>query len=223
MIWSLEGELCKLASTEALDDALVKLGLLNSVEDQFKLDAGNSSWRRVGAETYVFEFDVAKADSSHRYVIKACVAYGHPSVEGILHSWIERRQLLESNGVSTPRLYGWGHGILLEEFIPYELPIILAQKPVQSILQCLATTYGVVARLGFVPIELFAGLRSRGTDVVIIDFGEDLGPAGMTNTTSQNPFERLMLDLAANGVEITASDHDLMWVAFCRATEIRLQ
>lgn len=223
MAWTLNTELCKLAFVESVPMALCRLGLLDDVDEEFGLLLDEGGWQRGGAETYIFKFQVRKRAVNLNCILKACVAFHPKGIESILESWIERRHLLKSNGVSTPRLYGWGHGVLLEELIPYQMSTAVASGANSSILEELARTYGIVSRLGFAPVRLFEGLGSRGTDVVVIDVGEDLGPPEITNASGRRIFDLLLMDLTTNFCAITDARHDEMWTTFCRAANISLR
>ena len=85
---------------------------------------------------------------------------------------------MADRGVKTPVLYAWGQGELLEEDVPWSLLEAIARvgEVPESILLGLAKLAGIVASLGFLPVELFDDLRGHGDDVVMVDFGQDLGP-----------------------------------------------
>src|SRR5437868_4028465 len=124
--WTLEGELQKLSGVESTGRALLKLGLLGSEDERFDLIDSREGWYRAGAETYLYPFQVRKDHSEIALVLKACVAFSPATpLEQILQSWIERRKILAEHGVLMPKLYAWGHGEILEEYVPHTLREIL--------------------------------------------------------------------------------------------------
>jgi hypothetical protein len=177
--WSLEHELCQLSGEPTLTAALVKLGAISGTQARFSL-YGDSEWSRGGAETYLYRFWVHEdGNAINGYLVKACVAFSAgSSIDAILKAWIDRREQLARHGISTPRLLGYGSGILVEELVPYDFRSLILEKSEDeawSLILELATLAGVVSALHFRPTALFSDLRSRGNDVVMVDFGEDLG------------------------------------------------
>lgn len=178
--WSLEKELINLSGTSTLPEAMVALNLIASDEEMFRLSIAGD-WSRSGSETYLFRFNVeSPAENIRQYVLKACVAFSPAHrLEEILDEWISRRRLLSRMGISVPTLHGSGNGIVLEEAIPFTLSEKLANttdsESRQILLHGLAEYAGVLEGLGFEPISPFSDLLSRGNDVVVVDFGSDLG------------------------------------------------
>jgi len=188
--WSLELELTQLTGKSTSRDALISIGILKSPNEQFQLVKIDNSWSRGGAETYVYKFGVQRdQEKEERFILKACVsdniAFG---IVETIERWIERRKLISATGIATPKLYVFRSGVLLEEYIPYSVtPEFVAASPFRTELFCkLALVSGILQRLGFAPIGLFEDLRSRGNDVVVTDFGQDLGPPN-SEITSQKP------------------------------------
>ena len=62
------------------------------------------------------------------------------------------------------------------------------------LLSGLAQLAAVISQLGFAPIDLFEDLYSHGEDVVLVDFGESLGPPGIAEPTN-HVFEQLLAAL----------------------------
>jgi hypothetical protein len=69
----------------------------------------------------------------------------------------------------------------------------------------LAELAGILVRLGFSPINPFTDLRSRGSDVVMIDFGEDLGPEGRGSSGRSEIFTMLLKTLDQWGIEVDSN------------------
>ena len=105
-----------------------------------------------------------------------------------MQEWLRRRTVLEESGISVPRLYAVGSATLIEEYIPFSLKDAFNagnQSQKKNIAGSLLQTYKELATLGFRP-RLMNDLRSRGDDVVLVDFGEDLG--GRSDTVAPSPF-----------------------------------
>ncbi|HXD31602.1 MAG TPA: hypothetical protein VN643_10820 [Pyrinomonadaceae bacterium] len=172
---SIENEICTLTGANDVNESLFEMGLLRRIDEPFSL-VTISEWWRSGAETYSYIFDV-KGDTTRRVILKACVAlvFGR-SIDTVLDEWLKRRSMLESLDVATPTLFGHGNGTILEEYIFLGLDDAFRRS---SEPEALASALGHVAAvfvyLGFRPNQPFHDMRSRGSDVVVIDFGEDLG------------------------------------------------
>jgi hypothetical protein len=208
--WSLDCELQKVAEVDGIATALHALGLISRPQSSYRLLGGDGEWVRGGAETYIFRFQVdEKGKGLKDVIIKACVAFAlGANLSDILEQWIQRRKLLRANGVETPHLYGSGHGVLIEEYIPHSLPEVLcsATSSRKELLAGLAIYAAALSRLGFAPIGPFHDLRSRGRDVVAIDFGEDLGPAWVKNERRPEIFEKLAAYMRELGVNLSDTE-----------------
>lgn len=193
---SLESDICLLTRSNTVNESLFKMGLLSTPDETFSI-VTISDWRRSGAETFSYAFDVIGVSVRH-LILKACVTLSfHRSLDAVVEEWQKRRMLLQAHNVSTPILYGYGNGTILEEFIPSELEQIFRKtsKP-----ECIAADLGriaaVLVSLGFCPNQVFHDFRSRGSDVVMIDFGEDLGPPG--NLLNQQDLDCILRSLTVS-------------------------
>jgi hypothetical protein len=179
---SIETDITELAGCETVRQSLLKMGILTDPSEQFVVTKA-ADWSRTGAETFscVVEIDCAVPK---RLMLKACVALSFAtSIDDTIEEWIKRRFILEAESVGTPKLFGYGKGMILEEYIPYSLEERLSLGVEPDLLATqLGHFAGILLSLGFRPIQPFADLRSRGSDLVVVDFGEDLGPqiAGTT-------------------------------------------
>lgn len=219
--WTLERELCTLTSTADVGSALKQLGLLPDADSSFRLHEQSKEWDRGGAETYIFRFRVEAKDARPiDALIKACVAFAPATtLQAILQGWIERRELLAANGVGTPALYYWGKGVVVEEFVPFEVKALLERKQsLPKILNGLSLYAAALSRLGFAPVEPFRDLRSHGEDVVVVDFGEDLGPAGITTGGGPRLFDALCRHLKLTGLNLPARRVDELRAMFAAAS-----
>ncbi len=207
--WSLTTEICARAGVDDLSAAVRKLGLLEQSE-RLELAVKSSGWYRGGAETYLFDFELRSESGTRRFLLKACVAVGGlRGTAEIVEEWVRRRAFLEHEGVAVPRSYGVHLSTILEEFIPLALREALvaaegAPTARQSLLFELGRAAGILTRCGFPALQL-NDLRSRGTDVVVVDFGEDLGPAGAAGRDHTAILDQA-LTLAGESVSLVAGD-----------------
>jgi hypothetical protein len=209
-MWSLQNELCQLARTERLNQALYNFKMIENLGSNFAL-LEDGPWERGGADTYIYRFWVKEGDKPEaEYVVKACTAFSPVNnLNDILEEWLRRRQLLSDFGVSTPKLVARGNGVIVEESIPYQLSDLLKNEvkatpnSVDERLIDLTLYSAALYSLGFLSIAPFNDLRSRGKDAVVIDFGQDLGPArGEPVSTKHEIFNLMINKLSEWGVQI---------------------
>lgn len=212
--WSLEAELLGLTGASTLREVFLALGLAESEADVGSLNP-ESEWRRGGEETYLHQFKVEPFNA--QYVIKACVAYAPDSSVGALaDQWFDRRAKLAPY-VSTPKVYGRSGATWVEEFIPLKLAEAFA--PSQSgeldwaMLTQLATFAGAASGLGFAGINPFHDVRSRGRDVVAVDFGQDLGPPHFAGPHAEF-LEQALASLRSANIPTTAEQRRHMYSVF---------
>lgn len=205
--WTVEQEICRIAGCSTFSTALRELGILSWNVEQYSIRKDPQKWVRGGAETYVYKFEIEpKPGTTSMLIMKACVAFSVASpMDSILREWISRRNILAAAGASVPRLYGYKNVVLIEEFIRYPIKQVLTNTSRGScslLLLKLAELAGIYSRLRFVPIDPFADLRSRGEDVVVIDFGEDLGPQRTELPESSEVFTVLLKTLDVWGIQV---------------------
>lgn len=185
MSWSLEGELVAMAESAGTAEALKSLGVCEPTCGECRI-ATERDWQRAGAETYALLARVTHVDQERAEIIylKACVALGDlGGVSKIVAEWCSRRAALADVGISVPRLYGTYSGTIWEEYIPYALTDLLSQSGSaqrERLVSELGRTIGLLTGLGFPVLEI-SDWRSRGLDVVVVDYGEDLGPPRMVS------------------------------------------
>lgn len=161
-----------------------------------------NDWKRTGAETYSTDFLVHFPDGTKtHFIAKACVKIFPTQV---MREWIKRRLLLERVGVKFPRLIGYSadDAILVEEFITKKFVDAYHQsnkKTRQRLKREYIETVNKILGAGFKPVGYLADMRSRGTDAVMLDVGEDLGSADQlsvfnlsTSTTAEDWFQELI-------------------------------
>lgn len=180
-----------------IDEGLSKLKLVTSLNYRLKLIR---DWEPGGAETYICQFQIIEDNKEQDYILKACtkMSCGHVAKE-----WIDRRNLIKKE-LNTPKLFGCAKATFLEEYIPYTLFEVFHQstKEKQQDFICqLANFCKSIDNWGFRPIALFHDLRSRGNDIVMIDFGEDLGGFSLEPTNNLELYKRELCKQKANEFE----------------------
>ncbi len=216
-VWTLEAELCDLAHEDDITAALHTLRLIGSAKEPYRI-AVTQDWHAGGAETYILTFTVWQAGLERQYVMKACTAWAPGQRLGqISDSWLRRRTLLTELGVSTPALIGTGAALLVEEYIPYEFLDALDDANERTrvlLLRALGRTAGLLVRAGFAPLSTH-DWRSRGADVVLIDFGQDLGPPGLALGSESGLLAELLnlidqrnIDLASDEVHAVGAEYE---------------
>lgn len=172
------------AAGTPLNDWLAEMGLIPGAHTDFEILLHND-WQRLGAETYTMDFSVATADMTTKLIAKACVKL--PVIE-TMREWLSRRYMLAEHGIHTPHLFGHDQATLIEEFIPYTLheAFMLAGEGERTEMKAeLETVFKTLFCLGFKPHLSASDFRSRGSDIVIIDFGEDLGGIAPTDSLDE--------------------------------------
>lgn len=222
--WTIEGELCKLAEAEYLNEALARLGLIASPLASFDLETIHP-WSRSGGETYSFIFTVSNPGGEKTVCrLKACTAFpGARDIENTLAVWLHRRNLLADEGISSPRLFGSGGGVLLEEEIPLDIPTAMQMGSPERVLSGLVDIAAALVRLKFAPVSAFADIRSRGQDAVFIDFGADLGEPGVGSGLSGPIFDQLLEQLTRWKVELASPEQEQLREAFEMRIASKLQ
>lgn len=184
------------ASAKQQAQWLVEHHMLDAVTTPYKVSA-DTKWVRPGAETYILQFSILTPEARARFIAKACIKV---PVADCLQEWLDRRSLLADMGVATPQLHAVGRGTIIEEYIPYDLPTAYQQctDPERAGLTTAYTdTYRRVWDSGFRPLSLHDA-RSRGSDVVLVDFGSDLGgrqEQGATPTTTKDLYAEAQFSL----------------------------
>ncbi len=135
-------------------------------------------WYQGGAETFVTDFLLRSGkDQPLHLIAKACIKM---CARATMKEWFERREALGENGVSFPDVQAIDYegATWVEEFIPYtfrEAHKRADRAQQRSLENQYAQTYLRIEGAGFKPLGALHDIRSRGTDVVMIDVGEDIG------------------------------------------------
>lgn len=156
------------------EPTLEALGIKDGVEMQVQ-----HPWERLGAETYVSDFFLGSSTENHEHLIaKACIK----RCSGIvLRDWFARREALTKNGVKFPdvRFIDFEHATWVEEFVPHTFEEAYKAATDEERVALENELYQLYLRIegaGFkLSSEKLHDLRSHGTDVIMIDVGEDVG------------------------------------------------
>ncbi|MGH3277732.1 MAG: hypothetical protein ACRDNW_01165 [Trebonia sp.] len=85
----------------------------------------------------------------------------------------------------------------MEEYIPHTVFEALGRtRDKVVLLEALGATAARLVSAGFVPLSAH-DWRSRGTDVVLIDFGQDLGPANLAPGSESGLLSEIIDQLSA--------------------------
>lgn len=213
--WTLEGELNELAGKNNLVESLQALALIRPGDTLASLETV-SDWYRSGAETYGLHFRVmTRSGQRCECFMKACVAYaGGVPLKQIFTEWLTRRALVEGLGISTPKLYATGPALLVEEYIPHTLSNAFQVAGDRgALLRAVAQASARLVNAGFAPLSAH-DWRSRGSDLVLVDFGQDLGPAGMVHGCESGLLSEVLDNLANAGVELSSADLQLVGAVY---------
>jgi hypothetical protein len=135
-------------------------------------------WYQGGAETFVTDFLLRSGkDKTLHLIAKACIKM---CARATMKEWFERREALGENGVSFPNVHATDYegATWVEEFIPYTFREAHKQADraqQRSLEDQYAQMYLRIEGAGFKPLGALHDVRSHGTDVVMIDVGEDIG------------------------------------------------
>lgn len=137
-------------------------------------------WKHGGSETYIAAFVVKYCDrgtSCDRSVLAKAVVVPY-GVDFAAKQWIKRKNRLTKFAVSTPFIYGYFSGTFFEEFIPYDFDTYFSSSTTtvkQSLAEELRHTAEKVMLAGFSGNFSTHNLRTDGSNVYVVDVGEDLG------------------------------------------------
>lgn len=174
--WSLEGELLKVSEKSNLKDALVSLKIIHRSEENISVKV-MKDWHKSGSETYSLLFSVSSNDMFSELWMKACTpaSFG-VQIEQVMTKWVRRMGDIEKwNSVFVPKMYLANDGIIIQEHIPHSLLDVVNVKTVKKIGDQCYSLIRCLSANNFLPTGIWHDLRSRLDDVVLVDFGEDLG------------------------------------------------
>jgi len=180
--WTLEKELCDLGKARSAAEALRRLGIVGEHRPDAVVEEVEG-WTCAG-DSYTYRFRVVLPEATHEVVLKAIVAFSLArSLKELADDWVGRRRLLEREGIPTSRLYHAGRALLVEQSVPLKLSDHLKCRPAEQtrLVDQVIGFAAILSKLGFCPISPFHGLKTDGHNVFVTDFGQDLGPPGVTS------------------------------------------
>lgn len=183
-MWDLHDEITRASGQALFDDAIMLLDMAPDGTPPFRLEV-ERDWWASGSETYALVFAVVDARGrSYRYIVKSFVTIGSPISERV-DELVRRRQHVESLGVQVPRLLFRTGGDIYEEYIDKGIREAgeVSEATARELFAALNSTIQLLEAAGYSPISLH-DVRSRGTDCVLVDFGEDLGSPCATGSKS---------------------------------------
>lgn len=173
---------------------LTHVGLIDSPEIPYQFELVRD-WHLPGSESYVLDFKINPQEGARKRVLaKACIKiYPVQTVE----EWHSRRQRIMLAGIEVPTLYSTHRADYIEEYIEMDLKTAYnaADTETRSKLESrFVETYKKLGQLGFSAVSLH-DVRSRGEDIVLIDFGSDLGGYSEDRPVDEHLLERAQMEL----------------------------
>lgn len=142
-------------------------------------------WHQAGGETFCTDFTFSSGDERVHLIAKACIKTCPAET---FRDWLDRRALIEAQNISVPKVILTQKALLVEEFIPYTFKEAY-DKGAPNVQEKLKSEfehmYETIAELGFYAVS-FHDIRSRVDDLVMIDFGIDLGGQSKTKRSTFN-------------------------------------
>lgn len=152
---------------------LNEVGVIESADTPYTIE-DSSEWHCPGSESYIMDFTVATAKDRLRLIAKSCIKFAPLET---VNEWMGRRQTLKENSISVPKLYSVHRATYIEEFIDLDLKTAVQNSELENaklLRDRFVWTYRQLFIAGFRPMSIHDA-RSRGDDVVLIDYGSDLG------------------------------------------------
>ncbi|MFS8084829.1 MAG: hypothetical protein ACMG6H_04310 [Acidobacteriota bacterium] len=193
-----------------LENGCKNLQLLAQDENLIRL-TDCKPWTRGGAESFVASGVLAVRTGNGReierqIILKAYVGFGY-SPEKRVETWRERSEVLASHGIPVSRVYSVSKGVLFTQFIKWSLLEFLELTSVDSATWAsnLGRVVDALDDLRVHPVSLLPDLRTDGSVIYIVDFGEDLGE--IPGTEEENGFCRFLVhnELVRYGFEDLAT------------------
>lgn len=154
-----------------------------------------SDWHMPGSESYILDFEVLSRQRTERLIAKACIK---SCATETVQEWHDRRQRIASAGIGVPKLYSTDRAVYIEEYIEMDMRAAhkCADPEVKSKLEDkFLDTYRKLGSLGFNVISLH-DVRSHGDDIVLVDFGSDLGGYSDTPLDPKVTNEKALAELS---------------------------
>lgn len=187
-------EISSLAGNESVAAWLYRHKMISHLTRPYRITA-NRSWELSG-EAATLDFSIRSDSGSKRFIAKCCIK---SSSTKVMQEWLRRRDAVTKVGVATPRLYASQGASLVEEFVPYTFSEAFTRgdKYVQRrLVDAFTHTHQLLAQAGFTPVSLHDA-RSQGSNVVLVDFGSDLGDRRGSSITPEAACEKATAELVS--------------------------
>ena len=187
-----------------------RLNLVSPEEGFIGVEDG-SDWSLGGAESYCCSGIIAYTDIGGNRLSRRVLAKAYTgltlgiSVEERVATWQKRAAVLSGAGISVCGIYSAFRGVLLEEFVPWTLVEYLEARPDidlwRQMAQCLVRLAQDLDGLRVHPVALVADLRTDGSRICVVDFGEDLGAVPGQSMRPDYCFSVIRTELVMYGLE----------------------
>ena len=174
---SAEKEIQDYSKPDSSKTWLINHGMLSEDTDTYTVNV-TKDWNRPGGESFIMQFSIDQTVNNEHYVdeyiSKACIKI--PCAQ-TMEDWLTRRKILNENGIPTPKLHAVSRASLIESYVPLTIQEAFMnadEHARRTIISKLNEIYSTLFDNDFHP-RILTDLRSHGDDVVVIDFGEDLG------------------------------------------------
>lgn len=173
---------------------LAQVGLIESPEIPYQFELVRD-WYLPGSESYVLDFKVNPAEGTRKRVLaKACIKMCPVQT---VEEWHSRRQRVKLAGIEVPTLYSTHRADYIEEYIEMDLKTAYNSADTETrdkLESRFVETYQKLGQLGFRTVSLH-DVRSRGDDIVLIDFGSDLGGYTEDRLVDEHLLEKAQMEL----------------------------
>lgn len=170
-------------------------------------------WKRGGAESFVCSGVVTirtenNIELNRKIILKAYGGFAS-SPENKVRSWQERSLKLAQHGIPISKVYSVFKGVLFAEFIEWSLIEFLAKHNTVWYVNWAAKNLSAIAdgleKLRAHPVSLLPDLRTDGSLIYLVDFGEDIGEIPGTEEESEFCRSLLKKELHRYGLEDLAT------------------
>jgi len=202
--WTIEKEILTLSEEKNIRSALISAKLLE-IHDELVEIQEIENWRRGGAETYVYTFQlIYRVANPKKLIAKAMVAWQAALPAEQQARWQYKMNDFTALGLKVPQCFLSGKSLIIEEFIEHDIRSYYQQTELKEEFVSAVTEYGlIVINSGFAPVNIIGNLRTDGKQIYWIDFGTDLGDRGI----KQSSMERSKKVLAREISNLTGQEH----------------
>lgn len=186
--WTIERELVQVAGSADIVQACQALQLVQR-DEAFDRVAELRPWKRGGAETYLYAFEVYCVGRAPRAAVAKAMVAATPGIppEAQLDRRLSRRSALLDAGCPVPLLYGSGNGLYIEEMLDQDLSsFIVLNVPNLTLQAAILLVLSGIADAGFRPLSLIPNIMISNQSAFWVDFGTDLGEPFLAKAGSQH-------------------------------------